>query len=349
MNLEKILLDCPQWLQASGDSVILARRAGLYRNLEKYPFPPKASAMEKSLIFKEVSQTLSSSAPDYEAINLSHIGDMGKTLLFERDYIPLSLAKADGDRGVVFSSSNPNCLINDGNHIQIYVDCPRDNLYEGWEKINKTDSYLGDNLPYAFTEKKGFLLSNAKYSGTGLEIEFTLHLPALILTETITDVLSGMSQMGFLSEGKFRTGSDSWGALFSIRAGAYVADSEEEMLDKSSSIMLSLADRERAARKKIMKEAPRELEDKIFRSLGLLGSARILTIPQLLNLTSNIRLGADCGIVDISMEKLNTMILECMQSNIALNAPGKKPGKDELDVLRARRARDLTEQLHEGP
>jgi protein arginine kinase len=155
--------------------------------------------------------------------------------------------------------------------------------------------------------------------------------------------------MGFLSEGKFRTGSDSWGALFSIRAGAYVADSEEEILDKSSSIMLSLADREREARKRILKEAPREIEDKVFRSLGILGSARILTIPQLLNLTSNIRLGADCGIVDISMEKLNTMILECMQSNIALNAPGQKPGKDELDVLRARRARDLTEQLHEGP
>ncbi|ERP38721.1 ATP--guanido phosphotransferase [Chitinivibrio alkaliphilus] len=347
MNMEALVREKPLWLRKTDASALLAVRLKLSRNLEKYPFPSQASLMEKSMVFQEVTTASQRLSPQYEVLNISSLHDVEKTLLFERDYISLAVTKEDGDRGVALHQSEPIMTVNGENHLALFADVSPACMAEGWKRVNDADTVLGEYLPYAYTDKNGFLLSRVKDCGTGLSVEGTMHLPALVLTDTITDVLSGISQLGCAAEGKFRAGSDAWGALFTVTAGAYAGDTEEEIMAQAEDVFASVAEKEKEARRILMEEAPLELEDKVFRSLGYLKYARLLSISQMLNLTSNIRLGIACGIVDFcSVDTINSITAELMQSSIALSSEIDSPTSDTLDRLRADRARRFLELEH---
>ena len=71
-----------------------------------------------------------------------------------------------------------------------------------------------------------------------------------------------------------------------------------------------------------------EVEDKIFRSLGILKSARILTAREVLNLLSNVRLGVEEGIIsDIDKSILNNLLINTQSASI------KKSSQKELTAI----------------
>lgn len=68
-------------------------------------------------------------------------------------------------------------------HIRLSVFAAGQNLEEAYQKADKLDDILIDNLKIAFSERLGFLTSNPMNLGTGLKASFILHLPAISAKE----------------------------------------------------------------------------------------------------------------------------------------------------------------------
>jgi protein arginine kinase len=348
MELKQLILNRPAWLspRSSNERVILSSQVSLSRNLESYPFPQRASLMEKERIFDEVTKIVDEKSllgDEHLLVNLQEISAIGKTLLYERDFIELTDVQGDGFRGVAASEDGVAVIVNGKNHIQILCNSSETDLEPIWKKLDEIDTVLGKEFTYAYDEKHGFLLSQTEDSGTGLTASFTMHLPALQLTNTLEQVLTGAAQLGLSSEGKFRQDTESWGALFTLTAGVHTADTEKEILQNCFDAAEEVVRQELAARNKLFEEAKIEMEDKIWRSLGILQNARLLSIPQLLNLTSAIRLGIERGIlIDIlTIDNLNGTIASALQGSVAILMNDEKANEDKLDFKRAEIVRTL--------
>lgn len=350
MELKQLILNRPAWLSSSSndEAVILSSKVSICRNIEKYPFPGSASNMEKKMIFDEVVSIVEAKEiidEESVVINIHEISDIGKTLLFERDLITLDTTRDNGNRGLISSESGPVIGINGENHIEIFNNSSSKTVEELYESIDGIDTKLGKELTYAYDEKRGFLLSAANEAGTGLRVEFLLHLPALVLTETLEQVLNGASQLGLTSEGKFRDGIESWGAIFKFRGGVYAGSNEQEIITNSISVIDEVVKRELEARDLLFAEAKKEMEDKIWRSFAVLKHARLLSIAQLLNMGSAIRLGIERGIIntELSIDKLNGITSSALQGSIALLMSDEDKGKNNYDEARADTVRTLME------
>ena len=82
-----------------------------------------------------------------------------------------------------------------------------------------------------------------------------------------------------------------------------------------------------------------KLEDNIFRSLGILKNARLLSSGEMMELVSMIKLGVSLGIIDIEKTLPLKILTEC-QPNMLMASSGLREPK-ERDKLRAQKVREL--------
>jgi protein arginine kinase len=84
-----------------------------------------------------------------------------------------------------------------------------------------------------------------------------------------------------------------------------------------------------------------ELEDKIFRSLGLLKSAILINNKECLYNLSNVRMGVEMGIIkDIDLKTLNILLINTQPASIQKNLGSKLPEKDR-DLKRAEIVKEI--------
>jgi protein arginine kinase len=96
-----------------------------------------------------------------------------------------------------------------------------------------------------------------------------------------------------------------------------------------------IIDIEKKARDAIFEKAKYEFEDKIFRSLAVLRSARILSTDETLNLLSAVRFGIGTGVIkNISIDIINEIMLVARPANIQLYV-GQILEEHERDIRRA--------------
>ena len=350
MELKKLIMNRPHWLSSSerdgNEHIILSKEISLDRNFIDYPFPHKMSQFQKSELFSHVVETIKDTPyfnKECNIINITDISDIAKTLLFERDFITLDMIKGSGDRGVIVCDNNLSFMINCSNHLRIHRPANNNKLQDVWEELSAIDTTIGKELTYAYDSSKGFLMSRPSNAGTGLTVSFTLHLPGLVHTETIEQVLSGAAQLGMRGDGKFKVGHDSWGSIFTLEGGNFIASSEEEIISTSQDIIDSIVEKELEARAKLFSEASIEMLDKIWRSFGVLKYARVLSVPQLINLTSTLRLGIERGVDvhSLTLKHIDSIISSALQGSVTLLMQNKVKDSVELDIQRAEIVRTI--------
>ena len=347
-DINRLTLHRPAWLEETNNdsAIVLDTRISIQRNIEHIPFPQKASLLEKEHLFESISKVLETTSllgekPLY--LNLQSLSPIAVTLLFERELITVPLIHGAGDRGVILGENRANISFNTENHLTLFLQSSSTSIEKSWQELDALDTALGSELSYAYDESQGFLLNKTDDSGTGLSLSSTLHLPGLLLTNTLHQVLTGVAQAGILAEGKFKEGNDSWGSLFRVTSGAYSGKNEEEILEVHQQCLAEITLREKEARIKLFTEAPLEMEDKIWRSLGVLQNCRLLSIPQLFNLTSALRLGIEENIIEnkLSLTSLNSLICSSLQGSVSLLMDSEPSKGSDLDQQRAEIVRTL--------
>lgn len=349
MELNDLITQRPVWLKASPEPnpILLSVETIISRNLEKFPFPSKSSLQQKNEIFSAIESAVKTRAVLGEnpfTINLDEVNDLAKTVLFERDFVPIEMINGGvGARGVILNEYDMAIRVNSENHIRISHYSDGTDLQKSWEMVDTSDTLLGKELTYAFDPAVGYLLSRPDQCGSGLEISYTLQLSGLVYTETLDQVLSGAAQLGMSGEGKFRQGTDSWGGMYVLTGGSFLGTSEKEIREKSETAVQAVISKELEAREVLFREAPMEMEDKIWRAFGVLKNCRMLSVPQLLNLTSQVRMGLERGYVmdGLTIDTINGIVATTLQGNVALMLEREPSDSSELDIERANIVRTI--------
>jgi protein arginine kinase len=238
--------------------------------------------------------------------------------------------------GVVLSARDPlSIMINEEDHLRLQSLLSGLRLRDGWGLVDRMDEELGQELPLAYHPEFGFLTSCPTNVGTGLRASVLMHLPGLVLTKEIGQVLQGLNQVGLTFRGLYGEGSEVVGNFFQVSNQTTLGKSEEDLVDHLDRIIHQVIQYEKQARQVLMKEAPAETEDKIWRAYGLLRFARSLSFEEMINLLSGVRLGAGLKLLPgLRVYTVNKIMIYSQKAHLE-QAAGRDLPPPERDAHRA--------------
>ncbi|MGR3295482.1 MAG: protein arginine kinase [Candidatus Bathyanammoxibius sp.] len=328
------------WLRGTGPEAdtVISTRIRLARNLANFPFLSRANVEQKREIERLIREKIKEAADtkDLHYIRLSDISSVDRLFLMERRLISREHAGGDGERGVAFGRSETiSVMVNEEDHLRIQVIRSGFELREAWKAINETDDILERELKYAFSPTFGYLTACPTNVGTGMRASVMLHLPALGLTHHIEKVFNAVGKLGLIVRGLYGEGTQILGDLYQISNQFTLGKSEAEILEIMESVVPRITSYERMAREALVTDNGKQLEDRIWRSYGMLKMARMLSSEETMHLLSQVRLGVNIGILsDVSIKTLNELFILTLPAHLQ-KIEGKELEATQRNVLRA--------------
>lgn len=325
--------------------IVLSSRIRLARNFADVSFPTVASELELSRVQKFVKDQYEEEThedyEDFEFLAMNELSSIEKRVLVEKHLISPHLAKNALKAGSLISKNEQvSIMINEEDHIRIQLYFPGLQITKALEETFKVDDWLEQEINYAFDETKGYLTSCPTNVGTGMRASVMMHLPALVLTKQIHRMIPAINQLGLVVRGIYGEGSEAVGNLFQISNQITLGKSEEDIVHDLQSVVSQLIEHERDARKRIMDQSTIELENRIFRSYGVLEYSRVIESQEAATCLSNVRLGIDLGIIkNVSRNILNELMI-LTQPGFLQQYSKKVLTPNERDVLRAQLIRE---------
>ncbi len=329
------------WLKTLGPcgDVVFSTRIRLARNVEGYPFPARLKEPDPRREFEaRLAGWLGEARPaeDLHYWNLDGLKPIERLLLMERHLISRELAQGDGDRGVCFSSAEQiSIMTNEEDHLRIQVIRPGLAIDEALAMAIEIDRKLETRIPYAFDDQLGYLTACPTNVGTGLRISVMMHLPGLVLGEQMDKVFNAASRVGLAVRGSHGEGSKAVGDVVQISNQHTLGRTEEEIAEVVRAIVAKIVDYERGVRQHLLEESRARLEDKIWRSVGVLRTARLVGSEESQSLLSAVRLGISMKLYgDLRIGDLNELLVLTQPGHLQA-IRGKEIRADDRDAVRA--------------
>lgn len=339
------------WLQAKTENqdVVISSRIRLARNIKNIPFPNKLNEEEGRDIVKKVEDTFYSSTYQEENFNTIYLwqsNEISNNGYLENHLISKKLINNSNRAAFILNKNKTvSIMVNEEDHLRLQTISGGFNLKEALEYANKFDDLLEEQLEYAFDEKLGYLTSCPTNIGTGLRASVMIHLPALTINKEVVGLLNTLTQFGMTIRGLFGEGSQGDGNIYQISNQVTLGLSEDEILSNLTGVINQVINREKLARERIFYKNKYQVQDKIFRSLGILKSAIMLSSKETLNLLSNVRLGVEMGIINnIDKTMLNKLLVEIQPATLQ-KVSKTKLSDIERDLSRANLVKDRLEHV----
>ncbi|MBY6270680.1 MAG: protein arginine kinase [Caldibacillus debilis] len=343
MSLERFLnQSASYWMNGNGpqSDIVLTSRIRLARNLKDFLFPTKFSQDEAMQVVQTIENVapliLSDNQKQLEIIKMDDLDPLERRVLVEKHLISPHLAE-DSSCGACLLSEDEkiSIMINEEDHIRIQCIYPGLQLKEALYLANYLDDQLEEHLDFAFSETRGYLTSCPTNVGTGLRASVMIHLPGLVLTNQINKLIPTINQLGMVVRGIYGEGSEALGNIFQISNQITLGKSEEDIVVDLTGAVEQIIEQERAAREAIAKTSGIQLEDKVYRSLGVLMNSRIIESKEAAQCLSDVRLGIDMGYIkNIPRTVLNELMILTQPAFLQHHAGGPlRPF--ERDVRRA--------------
>jgi len=316
--------------------VCLSSRIRLARNLENHLFLLKASKKEQEEIIEELREAISKLA-SFNFYYGENLNEFFLNYLLERHLVSPDFVLSKNEKAVFIDKEEKiSIMINEEDHIRLQVLAAGFSLDEIFIKINEIDDKLEKELPYAFSEKFGFLTACPTNLGTGLRASVMLHLPGLVLTNEMEKVVKAAKNVGFAVRGIYGEGSLALGSYFQISNQFTIGIEEKEIIENTKKLISEIIGYERKSRDYLLKNLKNEIEDKIWRSYGILTNAVLLSSEEAINLLSNLRLGICLGIIkNISLLTINILNILVKRANLMAYLQNENLSAEERDLKRA--------------
>jgi len=350
MRFSTLLKHPADWMagHSSETAVVLTSRVRLARNLREVPFPGWARKTQRIDILNEVKNIVDRipAMRDGFSHELSDLDQLQKQVLVERHLISREqAARNEGSGSVVNRKQTLSLMINEEDHLRIQAIRPSFQLEEAYKLALSTDRFLEKELNFAYHTKLGYLTACPTNLGTGMRASAMLHLPGLVLSDQIGQVLKGIGKMGLAVRGLYGEGTESLGNLYQISNQSTLGQSEIAILDCLNRVIGDVARYERQAREKLMETDPLMVRDSIGRAAGILGYAHIISSKEALNHLSMLRLGADIGIMDPAVVEIcDRLFMETQPAHLQWRS-GHKLSPESRDAIRAKMIGDQLQSV----
>lgn len=325
-------------------SPVVSSRIRLARNLKKYAFPMMLSEAESGQVIQEIAEVFSEETLR-EAFDIKILKDMDpltRQEMVESHLMSPNLLNMHKKGALIISKDKSvSIMLNEEDHLRIQCIEKGFDIDKAFELANEIDNKLEEKLEYAFDEKLGYLTSCVTNVGTGLRASVMMHLPALRMIGEIKKIVQTLSKIGLTVRGGYGEGSEALGNMFQISNQITLGASEKEIIGAVHNIITQLIEKERNARRLLMEKDPLLIEDKVYRSYGVLKNARLLNYKECMMLLSDVILGADLGIItEISNSTLHHIMNAIQPASLQLIFDKNFDGR-ERDVKRAEYIVDL--------
>jgi protein arginine kinase len=305
-----------EWLRGKGEDADIAvcTRVRFARNVKGFRFSTCMTQEESKELTDYLRRQLTQ--PDFveklDVLDLGGLADLERRLLLERHLISRELLNADRSRFVAINQSESvSVMVNEEDHIRAQVFVSGHSIDEAYERAEQLDGALMRRVPVAFSEEFGFLTACPTNTGTGLRVSVMLHLPGLVWADEIEKAAHAAQKTNMAVRGLYGEGSRATGDFYQVSNQITLGRSESEIVSDVHDAVSSLVAWERKVRDALLKGEPRERTlDRIFRSLGTLERAHILSTEEALTCLSAVRFGVEQGLIpDIGLSEVNTALL----------------------------------------
>lgn len=320
--------------KAQNDDLILCSKLSLARNLEGILFTDKLEVEDAKKNVDKLSNVIFSKLDDEELKiikfwdnHIDYIKSYEAKLLVTKELVK----RKDRAALIINKEETISIMINEVDHLNIQCTTEGMNLKEVYEVANKIDDLIEEYITYSFHEDFGYLTSTPSKVGTGMKASVILHLPALSMSEEITNISKGLSQVGMTINPVYSDGN-----IYEVSNRISLGITEDEIINNLEGVVGNIIQEEIKFRDIVINKCKDELEDKIFRSYGILKNAKLMSYKELVELLSYLRLGVETYVLDLNKDILNKLLVytsdEAIQNKLGKSLTNKEK-KAERAVL----------------
>ena len=314
-----------KWYDATGKNggIIISSRVRLARNLNAYRFLDRMDAEQQQELNRAVTDKLMElnlGENKLEFIWTDQLTDDQKKSLVERHLASPDFIRRGNNVLALSEDNSISIMVNEEDHLRIQVIVPGFDLEKAYETANHCDDFLNEGFEYAFDEHLGYLTTCMTNLGTGLRASVMMHLPALEAAGALGSIINTVSKLGLTIRGTFGEGSNAYGAVYQISNQITLGISEEQAIENLKNVVNQILYSENEARKSLQARNSLALEDRVYRSYGILKYVRSITAEELYKLLSDVRMGVSMGILPgVQLETLNHLLANCGESTLRIS------------------------------
>src|SRR5689334_4153081 len=345
MKFQNLMASTGEWLRGEGPhhQIVVSSRVRLARNLRNRSFPGWAKKAERTMILESIKPRVEELPEMQEPFSelLQDLSAVEKQVLVERHLISREhAAKSVGSAIVMNRKQTLSIMINEEDHLRMQSIRSGLQLKQAFKLVDKIDTALESKLDFAFDSRLGYLTACPTNVGTGMRASAMLHLPGLVLSELINQVVQAVSKIGLAVRGLYGEGTEAMGNLFQISNQTTLGEKEEEIINRLSKVIETIIEKEHDARQILLQKKPNTLCDQIGRAYGVLTYAHAMPSKEALNLLSIIKLGMDLGAFPEDQRlQIDELFIETQPAHLQKSSQ-QKLNAEERDHLRAQIIRD---------
>jgi protein arginine kinase len=340
MNIYEFLSSPAQIAHRSGphDRIVMSSRVRLARNLRGLAFPGWAKKAERIKAL-EVIRPAVESLPQLNLAfseTMDNLPALDKQILVERHLISREHAAKGAGSGLVLNKEESLCvMINEEDHLRMQALRPGLQFKQAWQAIDQVDSELERHLDYAFSSQLGYLTACPTNLGTGIRVSAMLHLPGLVLSEQINQIIQAVNKLGMAVRGLYGEGTEALGNVFQVSNQMTLGEIESDIVERLNKVLLQIIDHEENARALLLEKKPKVVYNHVGRAYGILANAHSISSKETMNLLSLMRLGAELEEFPAATRALIDELFIVTQPAHLQKQFSEKLGAEERDLLRA--------------
>ncbi len=345
MKFANLFSSSGEWLRGDGPhhQIVISSRVRLARNLRAHAFPGWAKKVERLQILEQIKPRVDELPEMQDAFSeyLQDLTALEKQVLVERHLISREqAAKGVGSAVVMNRKQTLSIMINEEDHLRMQALRSGLQLKNVFKLIDKADSALESKLEFAFHPRLGYLTACPTNVGTGMRASAMLHLPALVLSEQINQVIQAVNKVGLAVRGLYGEGTEAMGNLFQVSNQTTLGEKEDEIIARLNQVIEKIIEHEQNARQLLLQKKLGTLLDQIGRGYGVLSHAYSMTSKEALNLLSFMKLGIDLGFFpEDKRVAIDELFMETQPAHLQKSSQ-QKLAAEERDSLRAEIIRD---------
>src|SRR5437016_13958703 len=221
MKFQSVITSTGEWLRGEGPhhQIVVSSRVRLARNLRNRAFPGWAKKAERLAILDLIKPRVEELPEMQDSFSevLQDLSAVEKQVLVERHLISREhAAKGVGSAVVMNRRQTLSIMINEEDHLRMQSIRSGLQLKTLFKLVDKIDSALESKLEFAYDQRLGYLTACPTNVGTGMRASAMLHLPGLVLSELINQVIQAVSKIGLAVRGLYGEGTEAMGNLFQI-------------------------------------------------------------------------------------------------------------------------------------
>lgn len=310
---------------------VISTRVRLARNFHGVRFPAKMSDVDADGIIKTVKSALGNGYEIYYAARTSE-ADAGA--LMERHLISPELLRSR--RGAAITDGESvSVMACEEDHIRIQAIVGGFDPAGAYDMAKAIDDKIRKKAEYAYSDRLGYLTACPSNLGCGMRLSVMSFLPALNKSGKMEEAVAILSETGITVRGEKGEGSRGAGYAFQISNRRSLGVNEKEIIASVSDAAKLLWNMEAEERKRLLSTRRNALKDEVFRALGTLDHAYMISHEELTALCGEVKFGIDCGFLrGMTTTEIDELCARFQPYNLMLEK-GRPMNKEERALVRA--------------